>query len=593
MVPKAPCAPKKVQRNSIIPLGSTHNSTDETDDVLSGSPTENRSDNGFETTVLNGFDDESLFGDEEPANDIQPSRTPNQGRNTSADSDTEWLATGVAGNGTVRPSTEDEGFHTVLGGGHSHAEQLAVFHPVILGDQAQAQLNRVSFPLHIAGTPGGDEIEFGRGKAYPEDCAENWKLYWSYHDVDKSDESTWPPANVILQDWHILKIVEAGLFVKDRQRWKADFAAEGWVRLNRKPKGRAAKIKDGTTNHYVVLGGVYQLQGDEGGLFPYHKAERYDKGSKVKVSLGDVCRIQDDFVPHKIELEGGTFMCRYPAGEAPRQKKATGKSDRKRKRSGESGADGAPEKKHRVEVKVSQRTRLSPHTCLLTLPTCCASPYPCVCSQITPSMRDLETSPLTMPWCVHDGINNSNDEDQIDTANPPASGSGPQGSHPLTASIPQVQPIVMSSRRTSLRTRVHNAADFYAQELAGQVLTDTYRNRFVDQALTNISDGLYAASRMLNEDEANAHLTGVVRYIAAVRVDLNFRANDDRRAIVDRGTAQDALGFQAFRDAINRNYRRPTYPTGLTGLIMTPGSVSPLDFSVVADTTDDAAAQVR
>ena len=352
---KTPCAPKKAQRNSIVPLVSSQRNTEGTDDAIDDTPTGKCFNDRLKANLPLGVDMESLFGDEEPANDIPPRRRLIQGRKRAAGSDTEWLATDFADSETARPSTENEGFHQVLGTEHQHAEELSVVNPVILGGQAQAQLNRVFFPLHIAGTPGGEEIEFGRGKANPEDLADGWKLYWSYHDIDKEDESTWPPANVLLQDWHIWKIAEAGLFVRDRQRWKADFAAEGWVRLNRKPKGRAAKVREGSTYHYVVLGGTYQLHGDEGGLAPYHKADKYDKGSKMKMSMGDECRIQDDFVPHKMELEGGTFMCRYPAGEAPRQKKATAKNGGKRKRSSVSGTGGAPEKKQRAEVKVSQR----------------------------------------------------------------------------------------------------------------------------------------------------------------------------------------------------------------------------------------------
>ena len=235
---------------------------------------------------------------------------------------------------------------------HSLAVAAGLADPKPAKGMKQVKLNRPEFALHIAGTAGGPPVEFARGKSNVEANVAAWPMYQSYQKIVKTDESTWPPTNVVLQDWHVCKIIEAGITNKEKQQhWRGDFGAEGLPRSTRAPKGRAAKIDVNGKTHYVVIGSFYQLHGDEGGDLPFHKGDKYEKGNKTTLSPGDLCRVQEDYEPAKAELTGGTYEYRYPADEAPSEKKKpkARASGGKRKKPEGGQADGTPAKKGRVE----------------------------------------------------------------------------------------------------------------------------------------------------------------------------------------------------------------------------------------------------
>ena len=230
---------------------------------------------------------------------------------------------------------------------------------------SQVGFSRTGFNLHVTGTPGGMDVESGKRGGLSESAFSTWHMYQDYQAISKTDESTWPPMNVVLQDWHIWKILEAGIPGKARgQRWKADFGTVGILRGGRTPRGRPAKqAADDGKLHYVVVWSFYQLQGDEGGDMPYHKGDGWDKGvgNKTALSDGDVCRIQDDFVPTKAELTHGIYEARYPAGEAPSDKKKAKSraGGAKRKNPDSAGQASTPAKKkgRAEELKTAGKKR--------------------------------------------------------------------------------------------------------------------------------------------------------------------------------------------------------------------------------------------
>ena len=78
-------------------------------------------------------------------------------------------------------------------------------------DRALVPLKRPEIQLHVTGTQGGQDLSVKPGNVSLEDRECEWPLYRSYHVINKDDETTWPPKNVLLQDWHILVIMRVCL----------------------------------------------------------------------------------------------------------------------------------------------------------------------------------------------------------------------------------------------------------------------------------------------------------------------------------------------------------------------------------------------
>lgn len=155
----------------------------------------------------------------------------------------------------------------------------------------------------------------------------NWPLYNQYHHIEGRSQVTWPPANVLLQDWHIAAILKAKIGVKTvREKWKADFDSNGHLITNRTPRGRAAKAQDENgTWFYEVTCTNYQLSGDEGirrddgpqswMVGPLRGALKTGKRSDLE--RGQICEIQEDFKPTKAEIIFGTLEKRRPDQKLP------------------------------------------------------------------------------------------------------------------------------------------------------------------------------------------------------------------------------------------------------------------------------------
>lgn len=152
----------------------------------------------------------------------------------------------------------------------------------------------------------------------------DWPMFNdSAMNIKKNDPASWPPKNVLLQDWHLWKILESGISKPNRHKfWPADFNTVGLPHPKRKPKGRAAKIQDPESHEwfYVLvasINGPYQLHGDEGGSEPYTFPKDEDAAKDLKSSRGSKCRIQIDYIPSDTELLHGVKVSRYSLNQVP------------------------------------------------------------------------------------------------------------------------------------------------------------------------------------------------------------------------------------------------------------------------------------
>ena len=158
----------------------------------------------------------------------------------------------------------------------------------------------------------------------------NWRLYTEYKEIIKADKETWPPSFVLLQDWHINAVIEAGIGMRESSRlWPADFNSAGAPQRLRSQRGRAAKLKNGRTGllHYAVVSAgsaPYQLHGDEGGK-DLSVPTKHDDDTLMlgRVYHGSPCIIQKDFRPYAVELLHGVEIARFPPGKIPVHQKLT------------------------------------------------------------------------------------------------------------------------------------------------------------------------------------------------------------------------------------------------------------------------------
>ena len=154
-----------------------------------------------------------------------------------------------------------------------------------------------------------------------------WSLYSEFSlNIDKKDLSTWPPQYVILQDWHVWKVMDSGIpKATCHLYWPGDFNNNGMPYATRKQKGRAAKVQNNEVWRYVIVFGVggnptYQLHGDEGTRDLEVSPKESSATTDARWYAGARCLIQDDFAPSEEELLRGVKVSRYPKGRAPGHK---------------------------------------------------------------------------------------------------------------------------------------------------------------------------------------------------------------------------------------------------------------------------------
>ena len=204
------------------------------------------------------------------------------------------------------------------------------------------ELNRPSYSLYEPGDDlplASDPPKKGRraGLDTEDGPYRQWPLYNEHSSISKTEKTSWPPQGVLLQDWHVWKILESGISnVSCHKYWPGDFNAAGLPYADRKPKGRAAKVcaEDSGDLHYVVAcgrSGKYQLHGDEGGhgIKTPSNENTEEEPFKTKWYNGTKCLIQQDFHPSDQELLRGINISRYPSGQVPVQNKE-GAKGRKR-----------------------------------------------------------------------------------------------------------------------------------------------------------------------------------------------------------------------------------------------------------------------
>ena len=180
-------------------------------------------------------------------------------------------------------------------------------------------LNRHIYKIFGPGVATGKKLERAPHYLESSNCPYHaWPLYNNFKPITKGDRNSWPPAFVNLQDWHVFKILQAGIPTKDcNTRWPADFLGTGRVSEHRNPKGRAAKMDMNGVLYYVVLSNNYQLSGDEGSqavtLIPPIEGTA-EKRKRDAFTMGQDCEVQNDFVPSTAELKDGTLISRLPKG---------------------------------------------------------------------------------------------------------------------------------------------------------------------------------------------------------------------------------------------------------------------------------------
>ena len=171
-----------------------------------------------------------------------------------------------------------------------------------------------------------------------------WPLYNEFlSNIDRKDPSTWPPKNVLLQDWHIWKLLLAEVsFDSMKKNWPADFSRNGMPFANRKPRGCPAKIKRDGIWYYIVTQNGYQLFGDEGATQRWIVAK--ERRPDEKFAPGPRSLIQERYLPLPEELTGGIYKMRYPP-ESVLNMDGLQKAHKKRKRSAQPAAGGGDETK--------------------------------------------------------------------------------------------------------------------------------------------------------------------------------------------------------------------------------------------------------
>ena len=156
-----------------------------------------------------------------------------------------------------------------------------------------------------------------------------------------------------------------------------------------------------------------------------------------------------------------------------------------------------------------------------------------------------------------------------------------------SASLPTISPIVFNSRRIAAQRAqdaqaTAEATQFYARELGTFVVNTHLVGDFTQAALDNIRDGIYAAAQADEEDDANDLLTHTVSYIQAVSADLRERGRNSIRSMVSRGQDTNVTGVEALRRAINTNYARPAFASGVRQRLDLPPMHDQLNFSINA-----------
>ena len=218
----------------------------------------------------------------------------------------------------------------------SSADDLAAIaqdilnHPSLqVHEDKRVALNRPAYRIHRIGDKSPPDVDIPPKGRPPLDNDDSpfkaWPLYNSFTtEIKKRDKDSWPPANVILQDWHVWKILESGISKSNIHKyWPADFNNASLPHSRRKPKGRAAKVEDPTTGklHYVaILGpnGSTKLHGDEGALDSWIVAKEEDaQVIDRQWFAGSECRIQTDEALSDQELTLGIKVSRYPADRLP------------------------------------------------------------------------------------------------------------------------------------------------------------------------------------------------------------------------------------------------------------------------------------
>ena len=206
--------------------------------------------------------------------------------------------------------------------------QDSLKHPSL--HEERVLLNRSSYKIHHTGDLLPPDVEIPSKGKPPLDSDDSpfktWSLYnYFATEIDKRDKGSWPPPNVLLQDWHVWKVLESGISKSNMHKhWPADFNSVGVPYTRRKPKGRAAKVEDPKSGklHYVVitgLNGSTKLHGDEGALDSWVvvKEEDAEVNPGGNWFMGSECRIQVDEALSDQELTLGVKMSRYPVDRLP------------------------------------------------------------------------------------------------------------------------------------------------------------------------------------------------------------------------------------------------------------------------------------
>jgi hypothetical protein len=200
-------------------------------------------------------------------------------------------------------------------------------HNIVSPSNTHEPLNRHKYRICAGPNDVGEPGPKGKRS---QDFYNSWPLYNAFHEIISGNRDTWPPENVLLQDWHIAKILAANISGKEYIRcWPGDFSSKNAhsIRNGRLPRGRAAKIKSPTDGkfYYAVVFGTYQLSGDEGGqvngeipiVVEGSDAHQSSTGERKKIGLGQLCEIQSDFTPDETELLNGVESLRFPNPRLP------------------------------------------------------------------------------------------------------------------------------------------------------------------------------------------------------------------------------------------------------------------------------------
>lgn len=193
---------------------------------------------------------------------------------------------------------------------HDEAENEQINHP------GHVLLNRHIYTIYGPGVLSGDKL-IGPVRVGVEsiNCPYwKWPLYNDFKEIRKETKESLPPPYVNLQDWHILQIHYAGVSGNlCGKLWPADFNSSGVVRKNRKPKGRAGKVRYGGAFHYAVVFGDYQLSGDEASqvvvLLPPN-TDAIPNQLRTTIGTGQLCEAEEEFEPTFEELRHGMYTSR-------------------------------------------------------------------------------------------------------------------------------------------------------------------------------------------------------------------------------------------------------------------------------------------